>query len=390
MFGRAPQLALVEVLEAVAGRFTGRELALNIRGHGVSLRIADVPGARRAGPTRPTIRSAGSPTRCGVRDVRALDPSRARWASTTWRPCPVETVSSMPPTSTSMRCRRHVSPARRRRAPRSAIPFPEVVTGSITSTCARPGRGSSSGSGACGPTGRSEPRRDELWSRGPGWRFPLLVRPTLDPSTVHTEAVGAVVLGKRCGSLGSWYASVRSRFRRSTRHSSSIDVDDPRRRRGVLVPTRRRTSAPPPRRAARRRPRRRHQARRRHLRLTSMLRSLAGAGRRAPIPCTPWPLAQVWRCSSRRRGSARWRGPCARVRTEPSTSNACCAYGSSAYTTGCDDTARRSSAKRRACAGTGEDVVSRRGSRRTAARRRAGGTAATPAPTSSGRRRAWS
>jgi hypothetical protein len=31
--------------------------------------------------------------------------------------------------------------------------------------------------------------------RGPGWRFPLLVRATLDPHTVHTDAVGVVVLG---------------------------------------------------------------------------------------------------------------------------------------------------------------------------------------------------
>jgi len=37
---------------------------------------------------------------------------------------------------------------------------------------------------------------DLLVVRGPGWRLPLIVRATVDPMTVHAEAVGVVVLGR--------------------------------------------------------------------------------------------------------------------------------------------------------------------------------------------------
>ena len=41
-FGLAPHRALVELLEAVAGRFTGRELTLQVRAHSLRLRVATV------------------------------------------------------------------------------------------------------------------------------------------------------------------------------------------------------------------------------------------------------------------------------------------------------------------------------------------------------------
>ena len=102
------------------------------------------------------------------------------------------------------------------------MPFPEVVTGPITfdvhTTCAQV----LVWVRRLLPNWDVRPRGDELLVvRGPGWRLPLLVRATLDPSTVHTEAVGAVVLGRAVGSRGSWSGSVRSPFRRSTRHSTS-------------------------------------------------------------------------------------------------------------------------------------------------------------------------
>ncbi len=50
-FARSPERALVELVEAVAGRFTGRELTLNVRAHAVRLRVAAVRVRERAVPS---------------------------------------------------------------------------------------------------------------------------------------------------------------------------------------------------------------------------------------------------------------------------------------------------------------------------------------------------
>ena len=196
---RAPQLALAEVLEAVAGRFTGRELTFQVRGHTVRGHVDAVQVTGRPTPP-PTVTddpfgwfADATRVRDVVRRSREMFGIGGRVAG-----APIDAVEF---DATDV----HVDEllvgtvAVRIDGVRlePTVPLPEVVSGSIHldvhTTRAQVLRW----------LGRFFPEWDirahgvdSLIVRGPGWRFPLVVRATVDPRTVHTEAVGVVVLGR--------------------------------------------------------------------------------------------------------------------------------------------------------------------------------------------------
>jgi len=194
---RAPQVALAEVLEAVAGRFTGRELSLQVRGHSVRGHVdavqvrgrpspspADDPFGWLADATRLRDVVRWSRGLLGVDDKVSAPPIDAVEFDATnvyVDDLPVGTVAV------------HVDGVRLE----PTVPLPDVVTGAISFDVRTTRTQVLAWIGRFFPDWDIRPHDHELLVvRGPGWRFPLLVRATVDPRTVHTEAIGVVMLGR--------------------------------------------------------------------------------------------------------------------------------------------------------------------------------------------------
>ena len=194
---RAPQLALAELLEAVAGRFTGRELTFQVRGHVVRGHIDAVQVSGRASPApaddpfgwladATRLRDVVQWTRgiFGIGEGEAAPPIDAVELDAT-----VVHVDELPVGTVAVR----VDGVRLE----PTVPFPELVTGSITFEVHATRADVLRWIHRFFPDWDIRPHSDELLVvRGPRWRFPLLVRASVDPRTVHTEAVGIVVLGR--------------------------------------------------------------------------------------------------------------------------------------------------------------------------------------------------
>jgi hypothetical protein len=200
MLGRAPQQALAEMLEAVAGRFTGRELSLQLRGRAVRFQVDAVQVRGRQGATAtpsddPFAWLTGA-TR--MRDV-------VRWSREMFGIDNAATVASIEAVEFdahdvvideelvgTVAVRVHgvrLEPT---------VSLPEIVTGSI-SLDVRTTRSVVLGwLRRAFPAWDVQPHRgdDLLVVRGPGWRLPLLLRASVDATTVHTEAVGVIVFGR--------------------------------------------------------------------------------------------------------------------------------------------------------------------------------------------------
>src|SRR5262249_22097461 len=204
--GRAPEQALAEALAAVAGRFTGRELSLQIRERAVRFRVdaVQVRGRSAPAPTRSDDPFGWFADATRLRDVMrwslgvfGLDNAGAGAGAGAGATAPIEAVEFdahdvhvdelLVGTVAVLVDGVRVEPT---------VPLPEIVTGSIAFDVR---------------TTRAEVvawlrrffpewdirlhRDDRLVVRGPRWRMPVLVRATVDPSTVRADAVGVVVLG---------------------------------------------------------------------------------------------------------------------------------------------------------------------------------------------------
>ena len=194
---RSPNVALAEVLEAVAGRFTGRELSLQVQGHTVRGHVDAVQVRGRPAPT-PTDDPFGwlaDATRLrdvvrwsrgifGVEDKAGTAPIDAVEFDATDVHVDDLLVGTVAVRIDGVRLE-------------PTVPFPDVVTGAIAFDVRTTRAQVLAWIGRFFPDWDIRPHDHELLVvRGPGWRFPLLVRATVDPRTVHTEAVGVVVLGR--------------------------------------------------------------------------------------------------------------------------------------------------------------------------------------------------
>jgi hypothetical protein len=194
---RAPQQALAELLEAVAGRFTGRELSLQLRGHAVRFQVdaVQVRGRPTATPADDPFGWFADATR--LRDVvwwsRGMLGFDNRGAA-----APIDAVE-FDAHSVSVDEQLVGTVAVKVDGVRlePTVPWPEIVTGPIAFDV-RTTRGDVlTWIHRFFPEWDVRLHRDDLLVvRGPGWRLPLLVRATVAPTTVHTEAVGVIVLGR--------------------------------------------------------------------------------------------------------------------------------------------------------------------------------------------------
>ncbi len=194
---RAPNVALAEVLEAVAGRFTGRELSLQVRGHAVRGHVdaVQVRGRPSPMPTDDPFGWLADATRLrdvvrwsrgllGVEDKAGAAPIDAVEFDAT----DVHVDDLLVGTVAV-----HIDGVRLE----PTVPFPDVVTGAIAFDVRTTRAQVLAWIGRFFPDWDIRPHDHELLVvRGPGWRFPLLVRATVDPRTVHTEAIGVMVLGR--------------------------------------------------------------------------------------------------------------------------------------------------------------------------------------------------
>ena len=196
--GRAPEQALAEALEAVAGRFTGRELSLQIRGHAVRFRVDAVQVRGRAGPTSTT---ADDPFGWLADATRLRDV--VRWSrgilgfDNAGVAAPIEAVEfdahdvhldeQLVGTIAVQVDGARLEPT---------VPLPEIVTGPLSFDVRTTRTEVLAWLRRFFPEWEIGLHHDDLLVvRGPGWRVPALVRATVDPSTVHAEAVGVVLLG---------------------------------------------------------------------------------------------------------------------------------------------------------------------------------------------------
>jgi hypothetical protein len=195
--GRAPQQALAEMLEAVAGRFTGRELSLQLRGHAVRFQVdaVQVRGRPAATPSDDPFGWFADATR--LRDV-------VRWSRGIFGFDNGRVAASIDAVEFDAHDL-HVDDLLVgtvavqvdgvRLEP--TVPLPEVVTGPISFAVRTTRTEVLAWLHRFFPAWDVRLHHDDLLVvRGPGWRLPLLVRATVEPTTVHTEAVGVVVLGR--------------------------------------------------------------------------------------------------------------------------------------------------------------------------------------------------
>lgn len=194
---RAPQLALAEVIEAVAGRFTGRDLSLQVRGHAVRGHVDAVQVTGRPSPMPADDPFGWLADATRLRDV-------VRWSrgilgvGDGGAGAPIDAVEfdatnvhvdELPVGAVAVR----VDGVRLE----PTVTFPEVVTGPITFDVQTTREHVLRWLGRFFPEWDLRPRDAELLVvRGPGWRFPLLVRATVEPRVVHAAAIGVVVLGR--------------------------------------------------------------------------------------------------------------------------------------------------------------------------------------------------
>jgi hypothetical protein len=197
---RTPQRALVEVLEAIAGRFTGRELTVSVREHDVSLRITEVRVRARE------VRSAvDNPLgwladTAGVRDLFRWSRSvtgRGKRGDGVDDASPVEAVTleatdvvfdGAAVGDVSL----HVHGMQL--DPR--VPFPDLVTGSLELEVRTTRARVVDWLRRIRPDWEIRGHGDGLVSvRLPRPRVRMILRPTVDTETVRVETVAVVVLG---------------------------------------------------------------------------------------------------------------------------------------------------------------------------------------------------
>ena len=194
---RAPQLALAELLEAVAGRFTGRELSLQVRGHLVRGQVDAVQVTGRPSPTAADDPFGWLANATRLRDVVRW--SRGLFGMGDGNAAPPIDAVEFDATAVHVDDLLVGTVAVRVDGVRlePTVPFPEVVTGSIAFDVVTTRAEVLRWLRRFFPDWDIRPHDDGLLVvRGPGWRAPLVVRATVDPRTVHTEAVGVVVLGR--------------------------------------------------------------------------------------------------------------------------------------------------------------------------------------------------
>ena len=196
---RAPETALAELLEAVAGRFTGRELSLQVGSHVVRGHVAAVQVTGRPSPTRSDDPFQWLADATRLRDV-------VRWSRGVFglggdggdAAPPIDAVE-FDATDVHVDDLLVGTVAVRVDGVRlePTMPLPEVATGSITFDVQTTRAQVLRWVGRFFPDWDFRAHDGELLVvRGPGWRFPLLVRATVDLHTVHADAVGVVVLGR--------------------------------------------------------------------------------------------------------------------------------------------------------------------------------------------------
>jgi len=197
---RAPQVALAEVLEAVAGRFTGRELSLQVGGRVVRGHVDAVQVTGRPSPTPSDDPFGWFADATRLRDV-------VRWSRGIFgmgegdggdSGAPIEAIE-FDATDVHVDDLLVGTVAVRIDGVRlePTMTFPEVVTGSIAFDVQTTRAQVLRWIGRFFPDWDVRAHDGELLVvRGPGWRVPLLVRATVDTHTVHTDAVGVVVLGR--------------------------------------------------------------------------------------------------------------------------------------------------------------------------------------------------
>ncbi len=200
---RTPQRALVELLEAIAGRFTGHELTVRMRARGVRLRLDDVRVRARETPDVTTDPIGWFRETSGVRELVRWT-RRAVGLTAAGEPADVAPVDLVALDATDVEIdglavgRVAARVVGVRLEPK--LPLPELVTGPIELDV---------------HTTRERllawVRRDLGWDVA-GWRdglvalrlskprplrsVRLLLRPTLRGRVLRTETVGAVVLGR--------------------------------------------------------------------------------------------------------------------------------------------------------------------------------------------------
>jgi len=195
--GRAPEQALAEMLAAVAGRFTGRELSLQLRGRSVRFQVDAVQVRGRPTPTPSDDPFGWLADATRLRDV-------VRWSRGMFgldragAEAPIDAVEfdahdvhvdDLLVGTVAVR----VDGVRLE----PTVPLPEVATGPISFDVRTTRTEVLAWLYRFFPDWDIRLHHDDLLVvRGPGWRLPLIVRATVDPMTVHAEAVGVVVLGR--------------------------------------------------------------------------------------------------------------------------------------------------------------------------------------------------
>jgi hypothetical protein len=199
-FSRTPQRALIQLLEAVAGRFTGRELSLEIRERPVSLRV-DAVRVRR-----PEDEQAAPPGDDPLRwfaDAPGVG-SLMRWSRGVMRVTPgddaapvdaVEVdasdvhVDGLPVGSAAVRI------DGMRLDPR--VPLPELVTGAIELDVQTTRLRVVEWLRRQFPNWDIRVRPNDLVTvRLPRPRVRVLLRPTIEGRTIRVDTIGVVVLGR--------------------------------------------------------------------------------------------------------------------------------------------------------------------------------------------------
>jgi hypothetical protein len=194
-FARTPNRALVELLEAVAGRFTDRELSLQFRTHAVRLRVDAVQVRGRPDPSAVDDPFRWVVERSGVSDLVRWGRGVIGFGAGQAAP-PVEAVEfdasevhvddlfvgNVEVRVDGMRLD-------------AGVPYPEVVTGPIELEV-RTTRGRViEWLRRAYPAWDLQLRPDGLVALSvPGRRWRMLVRPTVDAHTLRTEIVGVLVL----------------------------------------------------------------------------------------------------------------------------------------------------------------------------------------------------